>query len=194
MDNRKGCDGRANKRQDDLDAKLWSDASSTEVRECSTREPQKDRAVSSEVLEGKLEVLTESGEVEQVHVVIQDIPGQGYALMESSGPIPHPLLYSEYPDDMKEVIKKTYIAMAIEPSKREDKYATHAIVMSYMGLFGTVVLFLSCLGLAFYFFAAGNNIAGLAFISANLLGVIAAMFEPILSPFRNRSSRKDSDG
>ena len=66
----KGCDDHVDNRQAKYDAELRSDAPSTEARRSSDGKSQENRELSPELVEGKLEVLTESGDVEQVHFVV----------------------------------------------------------------------------------------------------------------------------
>jgi len=177
-------------------SELWASQPSSEVGAGAHREQEEVGGIPQELLEAKLEVVTDRGERHQIPVALEQIPNGSFALAEaSSGPIPPPQIYKQYPTDVQNLIKDTYRAIAIEPSRREDQFTHHVVVLAYLGFFGTVILFLMCLALALYFFIKGNNWAGTAFISTNVLGVAAAIFNPSLLSFgwadKNKGNKED---
>jgi len=112
---------RHDKQNNGHDAKLSPADSSARTEAGANRESQEDGTVPAELLEARLEVVTESGSREQVQV--------SELIEASSGPIPHPHLYKQYPSDVQDLIKDTLRALAIEPSARENKFAKHIIAL-----------------------------------------------------------------
>ncbi|MCL2537442.1 MAG: hypothetical protein FWE51_04110 [Coriobacteriia bacterium] len=165
------------------DAQHHADDSSTGIETGSSREPQTHGTLSEELLDATVEVLTEDGVREQIQVA---------QLFEStSGPIPHPEIYKQYPSDVQEIIKGTLTAMTIEPSKRENQFARHIIAMMYLAFAGMVALLVALITLAAVFFLRGNTVAGLAFVSPGVLLIAVAIFNPaVVSMFKKNKEDK----
>lgn len=107
-----------------------------------------------------------------------------------SGLLPRPDDFARYPVHVQDRMLQWNDAWTVDESNRQDKLVDAEIRQAERGPTRAMVLGLLCFVAAIVFFALGNNVAGVAFLAAPVLG-FAAQF--LLIRVSSRSSRGDKD-